>query len=403
MERSNPPHSRARILVTDADSPKALAIVRSVGREHEVWTAADSRIALGGWSRYTRKHLKYSFDSPVQFPEWVLSICKHHDIEIVITPEEATSLLAARAAPQFASSGVQLTTLPLHALEIAMDKARTIRAAMEVGIRVPPTLVLDRTTDALPAARALGYPIVVKPRFSRYWIGDRFIASDGVGYANSDAQLLDLIRGLDPRLPPPLLQGFVQGKGSGVCVLLGKDGTLAAEFAHERLRDYRPTGSGSVLRKSVRVHPLLREASLRLLQHIGAHGIAMVEFRIDSATDNAYLMEINGRFWGSLQLAVDAGVNFPLLLVNQSLGRPIVLPRYQEEITLRWWIGDLIRTLRVMKGKPAGYIGVYPSRLSTLKEFLGRQPKGTRNEILRWPDCWPGLVEPLSMMRRVLQ
>ena len=402
MRRSNS-NSRARILVTDADTPKALAIVRAIGREHEVMTAADSRIALGGSSCYARRHFKYSFTTPCQFPEWVLSICRENDIEIVITPEEASSLLVARAELQFVKAGIRLTTLPLHALEIAMDKARTIQAAMEIGIRVPPTRVLDRMADALPAARELGYPIVVKPRFSRYWIGDRFIASDGVGYANSDARLLELIRGLDPRLPPPLLQRFVPGKGSGICVLIAKDGKLDAEFGHERLRDYRPTGSGSVLRKSVRVNPELRVASLQLLRHINARGIAMVEFRIDSRNGDAYLMEINGRFWGSLQLAVDAGVNFPLLLVNQALGRTIVQPQYKENVTLRWWIGDLIRTLRVMKGRPAGYIGAFPSRASTLREFLGRQPKGTRNEVLRWPDCWPGLVEPLSLMRRVFQ
>jgi predicted ATP-grasp superfamily ATP-dependent carboligase len=158
-----------------------------------------------------------------------------------------------------------------------------------------------------------------------------------------------------------------------------------------------------VLRKSVRVPAVLRELSSRLLRHIGAHGIAMVEFRIDSRTGEPYLMEINGRFWGSLQLAVDAGVNFPLLLVNQTLGKPIVPLRYQENVILRWWLGDLIRMLRVLKGRPAGYIGSFPSRASALREFFGPQPQGTRSEILRWADCWPALVEPLSLLRRVFQ
>jgi len=394
---------RARVLVTDADTPKALAIVRAIGNEHEVWTAAESRMALAGWSRYAKRHVTYSFSEARAFAPWMLSLCRTNHVDVVITPEEASSLLAAQAEPQFRAAGVRLTTLPLQALETAMDKARTIEAATEVGIRVPPTRILDSTADALPAARQLGYPVVVKPRFSRYWTGDRFISSDGVGYANSDEQLESLLRTLDPRLPPPLLQSFIPGSGSGICVLAASDGRLAAEFAHERLRDYRPTGSGSVLRKSVAVDPALREISIRLLNHIGAHGIAMVEFRIDSRTGDPYLMEINGRFWGSLQLAVDAGVNFPLLLVNQALGRPVVQPRYQENVILRWWLGDLVRTLRVLKGRPAGYIGSFPSRASALREFFGPQPQGTRGEVLRWTDCWPGLVEPLTFLRRVFQ
>ena len=44
-------------------------------------------------------------------------------------------------------------------------------------------------------------------------------------------------------------------------------------------------------------------------------GVAMVEYRYDPASRRYVFMEINGRFWGSLQLAIDAGVDFPALLV----------------------------------------------------------------------------------------
>ena len=393
----------ARVLVTDADSPKALAIVRAVGRQHEVWTAAESRLALAGWSRYAKRHITYSFSSIHDFPQWLLSTCISNGIDIVITPEEASSLLVAHHQSEFIECGVRPTNLPLPALEAAMDKARTVEVAAELGIPIPRTCTLDHTKDAVKAAHELGYPLVLKPRFSRYWTGKEFIASDGVGYATSDDQLLSLMRSLDPRLPPPLLQEFVPGTGCGVCLLIGADGTLCAEFAHERLRDYRPTGSGSVLRRSAAVNPQLRELSLRLLSKIGAHGVAMVEFRVDRRTNEPYLMEINGRFWGSLQLAIDAGVNFPELLVDLALGRRLRKPAYQENVVLRWWIGDLVRTLRVLKGKPEGYIGQFPSRLSALREFLGPQPAGTRNEILRWSDWRPSFVEPISMMRKVFR
>ena len=143
--------------------------------------------------------------------------------------------------------------------------------------------------------------------------------------------------------------------------------------------------------------------SLSLLRRLGACGVAMVEFRVDNRTREPYLMEVNGRFWGSLQLAIDAGVNFPALLVDLALGRPVKKPVYEENVILRWWIGDLVRTVRVLKGKPAGYMGQFPSRLSALSEFLGPQPDGTRNEILRWSDWRPSFVEPISMMRKVFR
>jgi predicted ATP-grasp superfamily ATP-dependent carboligase len=394
---------RTRVLVTDADTPKALAVVRAIGQTHDVWTSADSRFALAGWSRFIRKHIPYGPTARLKFADWVLSACRERHIQIVITPEEASSLLVARAAQRFNTYGIRPTTLPLGALETALDKGRTIQAATTLGIPVPATRVLSSLNDAIAAAHELGYPVVVKPRFSRYEVDGRFIASDGVGYANSDDQLLTIINGLDPRLPAPLIQRFIPGTGRGVCLLSSQDGRPLAEFAHERLRDYRPTGSGSVLRRSVRVDPALRDMAVKLLRHIGAHGIAMVEFRIDDESGAPYLMEINGRFWGSLQLAVDAGVNFPLLLIDHVLGRDVQPPPYAENVTLRWWLGDMVRTLRVLKGKPPGYIGEFPSRISALREFLGPQPKGTRGEILRFTDCWPGVIEPISLLRRALQ
>jgi predicted ATP-grasp superfamily ATP-dependent carboligase len=399
----DPVNASARVLVTDADSPKALAIVRAIGQHHEMWTAAESRLALAGWSRYAARHLKYGFTAADQFPQWLLAVCTANRIDVVITPEESSSLLAAQYHAKFAEHGIRLTNLPLRALETTMDKSCTMSVAAGMGIATPATITLTQPEDALKAAHELGYPVVIKPRFSRYWTGREFIASDGVGYAASDEQLLALIRTLDPRVPPPLLQQFIPGNGCGVCLLIGPGGTLCAEFAHERLRDYRPTGSGSVLRKSAAVDPKLRDLSLGLLRRIGACGVAMVEFRVDSRTGQPFLMEINGRFWGSLQLAIDAGVNFPALLVDLALGRPVKKPAYRENVVLRWWIGDLVRTIRVLKGKPAGYVGHFPSRLSGLREFLGPQPEGTRNEILRWSDWRPSFVEPISMMRKVFR
>ena len=48
-------------------------------------------------------------------------------------------------------------------------------------------------------------------------------------------------------------------------------------------------------------------------------GVAMVEYRWDLSTDRFYLMEMNLRFWGSLHLALYAGVDFPRMLADAFL------------------------------------------------------------------------------------
>ena len=130
--------------------------------------------------------------------------------------------------------------------------------------------------------------------------------------------------------------------------------------------------------------------------------VRVVEYRIEEGTGEPLLMEVNGRFWGSLQLATDSGVNFPRLLAEIALGSTPRAPTYREGVAVRWWMGDLLRTLRVFKGRPKGFPGRFPSRWSAIRDLLGRQPAGTRNEVLRREDPWPAVAEILKGVTRLV-
>lgn len=190
----------------------------------------------------------------------------------------------------------------------------------------------------------------------------------------------------------PLVQGYVPGKGKGVFALCD-GGRVVAWFAHERLRDTRPTGSGSSLRRSIPLEPRLREPAARLLAELKWHGPAMVEFR-DDGCNPPRLIEVNGRFWGSLQLGVDAGVDFPLLWVSILDGQAVkASPGYTEGLTLRWLWGDIKRFICILRGPPPDYPGAYPTVRQGLRELLGPQPAGTRLEAWRAGDPWPAVGE----------
>ena len=81
---------------------------------------------------------------------------------------------------------------------------------------------------------------------------------------------------------------------------------------------------------------------MRMLGPIGWHGVAMMEYKQDRRTGEFVLMEVNGRFWGSLQLAVDAGVDFPFLACQLARGVPPEAPRaVRLGVKNRWLLGDL--------------------------------------------------------------
>jgi predicted ATP-grasp superfamily ATP-dependent carboligase len=164
--------------------------------------------------------------------------------------------------------------------------------------------------------------------------------SSSVGYARAPAELREALDRRPPHDFPLMLQERVSGPGLGVFVCYDR-GRLVALFAHRRLREKPPWGGVSVLCESVAVAPLARDCAERLMRELNWHGVAMVEFKRDDRDGLPKLMEINGRFWGSLQLAIDAGVDFPSILLGVALGTPPAAPRdYRVGVRCRWLWGD---------------------------------------------------------------
>jgi predicted ATP-grasp superfamily ATP-dependent carboligase len=158
----------------------------------------------------------------------------------------------------------------------------------------------------------------------------------------------------------------------------------------------------SVYSESVPLDPQLVDRGLRLLRDLGWQGVAMLEFKTDSRTGRPYLMEINGRLWGSLQLAVDAGVDFPALLVSCALGERPARPSYRVGVRNRWWWGDVDHVLARLRSNPAelGLPPGAPSRWRVVRDFLRVWRPGDRNEVFRASDPWPFVRETVDWLRR---
>jgi predicted ATP-grasp superfamily ATP-dependent carboligase len=379
-----------RVLVTDAESRKALACVRALGDEFEVWTVSASRISVAGWSRWSRRH--FVVPHGPDYADQVLRLAGGR-VGVIIAPQEDTILRLGRRADEFHDAGTHLSFPPLDVLERAFDKEQTLDLAVRAGVPAPPSAVLRDWDELELAAARLGYPVVVKPRRSVYWKGMELLTSPPPAYASDAIELRAAAARFRDANDLPILQRWVAGRGAGVFLLLARDGTLSAAFQHQRIRDVHPTGSASVVRRSVPLQPSLVDPALALLREMGLWGAAMVEFRVDEITGEPMLMEVNGRLWGSLQLAVDAGLNFPRMLVDVTQGGSPRQDGYRSGVVTRWWLGDLLRTARVMRGRPRGFPGPFPTRTDALREFILGRPRGMLNEVLRRDDPLPALGE----------
>jgi hypothetical protein len=141
----------------------------------------------------------------------------------------------------------------------------------------------------------------------------------------------------------------------------------------------------------------LVDPALRLLEHVRWHGVAMVEFKVDHVTRRPLLMEVNGRFWGSLQLAIDAGMNFPRLLFQMAAGEAMnpLESNYQTGIKSRWFLGDLDH-LFMRLWKPKSLLNLPPDAPSTwqcVRDFIDFFNKETYYETEQLSDIRPFLYE----------
>ncbi|HEX8852383.1 MAG TPA: ATP-grasp domain-containing protein, partial [Pyrinomonadaceae bacterium] len=380
------------VLILDGHTNQALACVRALGAAgYEVLLASERRSPLGRWSRHCRDSFRLAGQSVEAFAamrEWARS----RGVGVVLPLTERSCVLMNAGRAEWEAAGMTVGCAPDDLLAAAFDKSLTVERARACGVSTPPTRVPASLAECVAAGEEVGFPCVVKPRRSNHWDGVRFLPTRGPAYVGSREELESAAESLRQGDDWPLVQGYVSGKGKGVFALCD-EGRAVAWFAHERLRDTRPSGSASSLRRSIPLDARLREPAERLLRELKWHGPAMVEFKDDVVTQPC-LLEINGRFWGSLQLAIDAGVNFPLLWVSLLEGRPVEPQEsYSEGVTLRWIWGDAKRFVRILRGAPPGYPGAYPSVLQGVRELLGPQPQGTRLEVWRRGDLWPGVGE----------
>lgn len=390
------------VLVTDAEQRSALAAVRSLGRAgHRVIVCASRPRPLAAASRYAAAHAEVAdpLRDPERFAADVGELVRARGADTVLAMTEP-SLLAILAAPD-ALHGARVPVPPLATFRRISDKAELLAVAPDVGIAVPEQRVVATPADVASLLHdPPRLPVVLKPaRSVGEHAGQR--AKLAVRHAATPRELEQALRGLGGEAFPLLVQQRVVGPGVGIFLLVWNGETLAA-FSHRRIREKPPSGGVSVYRESIAADPALVARSRALLDRFAWCGVAMIEYKVDAASGTPYLMEVNGRFWGSLQLAVDAGVNFPVLLLAAAWGEPVSpVASYRTGVRSRWWWGDVDHLLaRVRRSRAALALPPdAPGRLAALRDFCTVRA-GDRLEILRFDDPRPFLRESVQWLLR---
>lgn len=386
----------ANVLILDGHCSAALAFVRSLGRAgHTVIVAAEERFFTPATrSKYCRR--SYLYPSPVEGAEAFLRV-----IEDIVAREEIDAVFPMTDITVWPLSfwrdrfkPLKIAVPPHESIELVSDKFRTIELAEKLGVPVPQTVIVNAQDDLAPVLSGnWQYPIVIKDRFSMRWEDGKGIAG-GVDFAYSGEELAVKVSAKLEKTADIVVQEFTAGIGVGFSCF-SVNGEIIWPFQWERIREKDPRGSGSSARKSQALDRDVLDYSVKLVAASGFQGISMVEFKKDPETGQLFLMEINGRPWGSLQLPIHAGYDYPKAVADWLLDDwlPEKNRDYRKNITCRWLVADLIHLENVKEGCPPGWPVPYPSLAKACLDVLIPWYPGLRYDHFSWSDLRPGLAE----------
>jgi predicted ATP-grasp superfamily ATP-dependent carboligase len=396
----------AAVIILDGHLKSALASVRSLGaRGVTVVCGAERGTAPALHSRFVSE--RFVYPSPKRHPRYFLAAVERKaralyerdgERPVVFGFSDATTLLLSRERDAFA----EVATLPMpsaQSVETAADKAATYTLAESHHI---PTIKTYGPSDF----HSVAFPAIVKNRHSILWRDETAVAGSARFILSREE--LDDVYGRITReaTEAPLVQDFIEGEEYGVEMACASGQPLAV-FVHRRIRSLSPRGGAAVVKETAPATEQterMEQYARALVRALSWEGPVMVEFKVERTTGAIYLMEINGRFWGSLPLAIAAGVDFPWIAyeratgASQKLQASIARP---APMRTRHFLGDCKWLLAVFFAYDPLRSRLYPKRLSALYNFKMEFFR-SKGDIFSLRDPLPSLMEYSDLIAKLI-
>ncbi|RLI18894.1 hypothetical protein DRO54_09520 [Candidatus Bathyarchaeota archaeon] len=371
------------VLITDGEVHFAMAVLRSLGKQGiPITVASEDKEALAAYSRYCTNFVLYpSAKKNVAFFVNSLSeYVKRSKFEILIPLGDLTLWPISAARERF--KPYVKFPFPSHSsIRRVFNKAETVKLAEEQDVPTPKTFHIRNISQLKRVSEKISYPAVIKPRFSWFWSRGKTTTRFNIRpeYVTSHRELLVKYLEIHEKCPFPMIQEYIPGQNYSVAVLCN-DSKIKAYCFIKVHRAIPITGGNSTFRESVEPNFKMMRYVSKLMKALNWHGIAEVEFRLDERDFAPKFMEINARFWGSLQTAILAGVDFPYLLYKLATeGNVPAVNNYKIGVKNRWLSGDIQHLIGVLR---SDYL---------VKKLIGRSKWQTFMEFLNFPgnkyDC----------------
>lgn len=227
--------------------------------------------------------------------------------------------------------------------------------------RIPHPFTVTGRSEFEDASADLTFPVLIKPRLSG--------GGDGIVRYDRREELLARMDGnFFDRF---LVQEYVEGENID-CSVLCRGGEILAYTVQKELypnpEGYQPAEAVEFVH-----HCGAFERAAELMSALRWNGVAHIDMRIRASDGGVLIIELNPRYWGSIEGSLYAGVNFPYLALLASRGETFPRPAYRD--------------------------GRYMSALAAFKRILRRQPA---LNLFRETNFWSNVKDPLPVIIRLI-
>jgi len=397
-------------IILDGHLKSALAATRSLGEKGiRVNCAAERKSAMSLHSCFCAQDFIYP--SPVKnrqaFIETLVEFAKKVGGKPLVYSFSDETFLPISDEREKLEKYVTLVLSDKKNIDLAFNKAKTLSLAKKLNVPHTNYYEVENLNDIKKISKKLSYPAVIKPKHSCVWKGNIGVKGTA-SYAFTPVELIEKAKEIYKKTGLwPLVQDFIMGEEYGI-EMLCQEGEIVAISAHKRIRSLNPTGGAAVVKEKIfddENSRAMEEYAKRFLKELTWNGVIMFEFKMDKKEKNLKLLEINGRFWGSLPLAIFSGVDFPYLFFQQAqgdfVGKKNEVVQSQNKIMSRHLLGDTHNLLLVFFKNDKMRKIVYLKRIKAFKEFFALH-KNQKYDVFSLSDPKPFLFEVIDIVKRKL-
>ncbi len=315
---------KASVLIPDGETHLLIYAINCLSQAPgiSIFVMSSSKGNAVRFSRYISKFTYYpKTEDDQKWIEHINTEVKRHKIDIVM-PIFEKGIRRLIENQEFLDQKDCLVSLPdLETFNTTINKWELATYCTKNEIPVPKSFLYlpeEKLTDAF--FTEITFPVIVKPL-------EGFGGGLGIEvFANKE----DLAKYLNEAASQPIIiQDFIKGYDID-CSILAAEGKIVAHTIQKGFMQgdtpYAPQVGIEFLD-----NPELLKVVEKLIYSLKWNGVAHLDLRYDEENATYKIIELNPRFWGSMDASCLMGINFPYLLILSALGHEFPKQLFKHE------------------------------------------------------------------------